>query len=1256
MSNESRYKSIEELQKKRNVFVTEAKEQGMFEVIKSTLTKLYTSSGHFIFELLQNAEDAKATSVSFKLYPDKLVFEHNGSKLFNLNDIDSITNYGDSTKKENGNSIGKFGIGFKSVFEYTNSPEIHSGDYNFAIEDLFIPKVITPLINYDKNSTLIIIPFNCQKDIKKCYSEIRESIEELKADVLLFLQNIAEIYCIIDSRRIIIKRIDSYSEDNCPDNVCKLSRKTKDGNVVVDKNAPKGQSIYKRFFKKVRILDDDKNEKEITICIAFLMDYIKDENKWKIKPIFREGTDIPDGRIFAFFPCDAEERRFCFHIHAPFALKPDREKLRDEEANKIVIEELGVLLCESMKELKQDGLVDLELYKTLPNLNDDNLGWFEIIRAKIINFYLNNPYILMSDGTYQNGKNKFIGFHNIQKLLSNEDLSMLYNTPKQSYWVKNPMQNRRDYNFLISLQVREYTIVDFLKTMIDIKNGPEEINSDIIKLFESRDSEWFVRLYSLMNIGWNAILRNQIQDIIPSLQLCFCNDKRLYKFNNCYLNDSISDMSTSDIHCVNSECLNSKQTDTDLLYFLKNRLGLKEYNISDMIENLCEDFEKKPNKTLDDTIAFYKMYLQDASIVDVLSKHKILCSDDGIWDLPEWFYLPEEYGNSVDNISIYYDFYNSKINNEESNSITRFYYSRKPKEHLFYKLNADYKSYFSTDKEISDFIVFLIKMDVQESLVVWKSSCSCNPIWSQIQSNSEKFFGGNAYETDEDYEVKYLDAFLKRPANEAVFELVWDFLKNASSRWRTCRYSPAQKYSPKIYPSHIVMDLCNNAWVLQVHDDKEYFVKPQDAFLPRLPAQYRKQIENSSIKEWLSAVDFGKNERQQSEQQKKENEILSAIGLDIGFVDIIRDLQSSGVSKSDLEDYMQALKDDLQTRISDGFFSNSQIDEERIRNKTSGIFNEADDIEYEKRNRNVRIGNRQKDLAEQFLRSNCIDEDNTVHCQLCRCSMPFKDKNNKDYFEVVQLFGKELIQKEVYQNYVALCPICSAKMKVYYQHDKDKKKDLFKRIGYSQNHVKAFKLLLDKEEELLFSDRHIIELRQIIEEAKNYQQNTSTENDMPETVVAQNSNSYEVDDDEDSEAEIDNLINTLLNDYKNSSTSNGNSLSVSQLYNRGSSDAYIQNEVDKVTNRLPKWFNNTWQYNSKVLYAFLRLYDPSIGYVSYIALRNEADIGSAFTTNYNQMKIIAEKNHGKVFEQVGDRVYLWENVKDIVLRMYETYK
>ena len=37
--------------------------------------------------------------------------------------------------------------------------------------------------------------------------------------------------------------------------------------------------------------------------------------------------------------------------------------------------------------------------------------------------------------------------------------------------------------------------------------------------------------------------------------------------------------------------------------------------------------------------------------------------------------------------------------------------------------------------------------------------------------------------------------------------------------------------------------------------------------------------------------------------------------------------------------------------------------------------------------------------------------------------------------------------------------------------------------------------------------------------------------------------------------------------------------------------------------------------------GFLRLYDPSIGYVSYIALRKEADIGSAFITNYIRVRL-----------------------------------
>ena len=47
------------------------------------LVDQYSDRTHFIFELIQNAEDAGATYVAFSLYQDRLILCHNG-KLFVL--------------------------------------------------------------------------------------------------------------------------------------------------------------------------------------------------------------------------------------------------------------------------------------------------------------------------------------------------------------------------------------------------------------------------------------------------------------------------------------------------------------------------------------------------------------------------------------------------------------------------------------------------------------------------------------------------------------------------------------------------------------------------------------------------------------------------------------------------------------------------------------------------------------------------------------------------------------------------------------------------------------------------------------------------------------------------------------------------------------------------------------------------------------------------------------------------------------------
>ena len=89
--------SLEELQHKRLRWVEVSRENNFEEGIKNLLTDLYPDNAHFIYELLQNAEDAGATTCRFAVTSSELVFEHDGSRMFDLKDIDSITSIAAST-------------------------------------------------------------------------------------------------------------------------------------------------------------------------------------------------------------------------------------------------------------------------------------------------------------------------------------------------------------------------------------------------------------------------------------------------------------------------------------------------------------------------------------------------------------------------------------------------------------------------------------------------------------------------------------------------------------------------------------------------------------------------------------------------------------------------------------------------------------------------------------------------------------------------------------------------------------------------------------------------------------------------------------------------------------------------------------------------------------------------------------------------------------------------------------------------------
>ena len=169
-----------------------------FRGVWNSIIDKYPEAAHFVYELLQNADDAEATEVLIKVSPQMMYFKHNGKKHFDITDdnakipgdINAITGIGNSTKGEAQNKIGKFGVGFKAVFQYTDVPEIYDDIFKFKIEEHIVPKLLDEDHTERKDGeTLFVFPF---KNPEKAYEDIVKRVETLKSPIL-FLANLENI-------------------------------------------------------------------------------------------------------------------------------------------------------------------------------------------------------------------------------------------------------------------------------------------------------------------------------------------------------------------------------------------------------------------------------------------------------------------------------------------------------------------------------------------------------------------------------------------------------------------------------------------------------------------------------------------------------------------------------------------------------------------------------------------------------------------------------------------------------------------------------------------------------------------------------------------------------------------------------------------------------------------------------------------------------------------------------------------------------
>lgn len=281
--------------------------------IRNSVVEKYSDQAHFIYELLQNADDACATNARFILEQNRLIFAHNGNRHFTvsnplnedndtangtLGDINAITSIANSNKTEA--SIGKFGVGFKAVFQYTSTPQIYDPNFCFQIERFIVPK----LIDHDfperrKDETLFIFPFDHpDRSAADAYKDISIKLKNLSYP-LLFLSSLNNIEFDIDST------IGLYGK--------KVTKEHNFGDIAA-RQISLTQNNGDDFFEQNLWLFSRKDIKKH----AYSVGYFLDENGHLLS--LKEPA-------FCFFPTK-EVTGLNFIIHAPFLLTDSREGIR----------------------------------------------------------------------------------------------------------------------------------------------------------------------------------------------------------------------------------------------------------------------------------------------------------------------------------------------------------------------------------------------------------------------------------------------------------------------------------------------------------------------------------------------------------------------------------------------------------------------------------------------------------------------------------------------------------------------------------------------------------------------------------------------------------------------------------------------------------------------------------------------------------------------------------------------------------------
>ncbi|MCC6694361.1 MAG: hypothetical protein IT365_01910 [Candidatus Hydrogenedentes bacterium] len=945
--------------------------------------RLYGDRSHFIYELLQNAEDALARrrqeepqgdfrgDIEFRLHTDRLEVSHFG-KLFDEEDVRAICDVLHGTKNERLDQIGTFGIGFKSVYAFTSSPEIHSGDEHFVIEQFIRPSAIAPRVLIDKSQTLFYFPFNHPEfGADVAFSLIRGKLLSLGPRSLLFLHHIQCLQWLIAG-----VGEGCYLRDSHPSN--------NGGFIVQIIGEGSGQESTEEdwLVMQKEVLHPTRPEK-LPVKIAYSL---------KSTGEGRSVQPLPRSPLTAYFPT-ARETGLAFLIHGPFASTPARDNIESDSTwNDRLLSEIASLVAESLRVCKKHGFLTASFLSVLPIDNETfpTGSTFRPIYDAVLAALTEGPLIPTADGGHASATAVVLGrSQEMRDLLPQGILQELLGIDSGKYaWVDGGVTENR------LPKVWQYLRDECGISVIDGETFARHLSSNFL---DARTKEWMVRFYSFLT-GQEALWRAKgtynypLEGPLRKKAIIRCDDGVHRTPFDDFGRPSVFLPVTSDMDChmVNREIYRDEKAAG---FF--QRLGL-------VVPDIC-------TRVINNILP---LYTDDTVIEDDDHNRHLatICEAMHLKDSPRYTEMVHALRRTTWVLAR-----NADSGEEFYTEPTKLFF---PSSNLQLFFDGNTEAWFLAEEcEDIDWQTLGVR---NQPVVNCRGLNAKNLGYVTLYSSHgwhKRGFEGFDPNTSIDGLKHALENITLEKAAFIWNELLPPLVRFLHGRYQTATHQNYDNATTLEEDSDLCKMLKSYSWIPIGEDD---YKRPNECTVADMAGELRR---NSTLIRVLG-IQPDPQEVAQGKAEDQESLIAQA-----GFPPEIAALLVRNREAFTVESIADFIATHAQTAASAPEFPERRVpNPERratgVRNRTR----RADPKTYDEQKRSVRTS-RPQVSPKVWLREMYTNEQNVMVCQICCRAMPFKIPTTGEYyFEAVQVADN--FSKEDHSLYLALCPLCAAKYSV----------------------------------------------------------------------------------------------------------------------------------------------------------------------------------------------------------------------------------